>query len=45
MPIRWQIDRGYTIAANDTQYWWWEDIVRPGQHGFGRYRNVAGNQS
>jgi hypothetical protein len=23
MPIRWQIDRGFTIAANETQYWWW----------------------
>jgi hypothetical protein len=23
MPIRWQIDRGFTIAANSTQYWWW----------------------
>jgi len=23
MPIRWQIDRGYTIAALDTQNWWW----------------------
>jgi hypothetical protein len=24
MPIRWQIDRGFTIAAGDTQYWYWE---------------------
>jgi hypothetical protein len=23
MPIRWVIDRGYTIAAHETQYWWW----------------------
>jgi len=23
MPIRWQIDRGYTIAANETQQWSW----------------------
>jgi hypothetical protein len=23
MPIRWSIDRGFTIAANETQYWWW----------------------
>jgi hypothetical protein len=23
MPIRWQIDRGFTIAANTTQQWWW----------------------
>ena len=23
MPIRWSIDRGYTIAPNETQYWWW----------------------
>ena len=23
MPIRWQIDRGYTIGANSTQYWSW----------------------
>jgi hypothetical protein len=23
MPIRWQIDRGFTIAAGQTQYWWW----------------------
>ena len=24
MPIRWQIDRGFTIAAGETQYWYWE---------------------
>ena len=23
MPIRWQIDRGFTIGANSTQYWSW----------------------
>lgn len=23
MPIRWSIDRGFTIAPNETQYWWW----------------------
>jgi hypothetical protein len=23
MPIRWQIDRGFTIAAGTTQQWWW----------------------
>jgi hypothetical protein len=23
MPIRWQIDRGFTIAAGTTQYWNW----------------------
>jgi len=24
MPIRWSINRGFTIAPNETQYWWWE---------------------
>ena len=23
MPIRWEIDRGFTIGANTTQQWWW----------------------
>jgi hypothetical protein len=33
MPIRWQIDRGFTIAANDTQYWWWNWFSDAGQNG------------
>jgi hypothetical protein len=24
MPVRWQIDRGYTIAAGETQWWYWQ---------------------
>ncbi len=24
MPSRWEIDRGFTIAANQTQQWVWE---------------------
>ena len=23
MPIHFRVDRQFTIAANDTQYWWW----------------------
>jgi hypothetical protein len=33
MPIRWQIDRGFTIAAGDTQYWFWEWFSDAGQNG------------
>ena len=30
MPSRWVIDRGFTIAANETQQWlweWWDDAA------------------
>jgi len=32
MPSRWLIDRGFTIAANETQQWWWQwfDDASPG---------------
>ena len=33
MPIRWLIDRGFSIAAGDTQQWNWNWFSDAGQEG------------
>ena len=45
MPIRWQIDRGFTIAANSTQYRWWNwfgEGPNKGPSSFARRRKAKG---
>ena len=33
MPVRWQVDGNWTIAANSIQYWNWNFFTDPGPTG------------